>query len=645
MAFVPSPARSLVTTATSHEATVALPVGAIATFDHHRGPVTGAAHIPGTLLAGTAGYDGAVGLAHLDTCAIEVLGYHDHLVNAIAASPDGRTMVSCSSDHTLRVWDPRARACTGILIGHEDDVESFAYVDATHGVSASRDHRLILWDLLTGDLERQFAGHEKDALSVSYLDGAIWSSGDDMTLRKWDISTGHLVLTIGPFDVETDTCDVDRLRHRVVLGSDDGHIRVFDSESGNELLDHSAHASGIKKVAVNPRTGDILSAAYDQRLFLWFADGFTMARELQYSPTVWERSLIFSTDGSFVLGGTFDGDLLRWDLAGEPAEVKTCAQRVGPGKPNPCLNDLAVSDGTYVTVSDDGIVRQGTLLSGRLSEPSVYETCPRILMNAVAISGNHILAGTHDHRVLVFDLSEGGLRLSNTIALGEGPINSIAIAMSGEAEGDAFVATYSGNIIRLRRDGSIRWKQRCHSGAAKSLSLLCGQKLGVSVAADGTLSTWTLAGELLRTIPAHPDIVNDVAASEEGLSCYTVGRDFTIRRWDVLSGDLLACVALPKQSPKTVVVCGAEGLVVVGTYWGDLVGFHAESGSLCQVPLAFNGISSLVATREGLLAASYDGALYLVRTSDLAPIDKRCFMRQRPAIPAKVSTASIRQGD
>ena len=53
-----------------------------------------------------------------------------------------------------------------------------------------------------------------------------------------------------------------------VLGCDDGVVRIFDIDTGATVGEIDAHASGIKKVAVSPRTGDILSAAYDQRVIV-----------------------------------------------------------------------------------------------------------------------------------------------------------------------------------------------------------------------------------------------------------------------------------------------------------------------------------------------------------------------------------------
>src|SRR5205823_14334462 len=96
-----------------------------------------------------------------------------------------------------------------------------------------------------------------------------------------------------------------------------------------------AHGSGIKKVAVSPTTGDILSAAYDQRIIIW--DSRTLARKVMLArrPATWERSLTWSPDGLQILAGTFDGTVLLWDAAS--GEFEREIGQVGPEPGNACF--------------------------------------------------------------------------------------------------------------------------------------------------------------------------------------------------------------------------------------------------------------------------------------------------------------------
>ena len=201
-------------------------------FTRHRGPITCVAGIPGTDKVVTSGYDAAVATFDLATSEVTLLGYHRHLVNRIAVNAAGTRAASSSSDYTILLWNLQTNSVDRVLRGHADDVEDFVFVNDALGASVSRDWRVLLWDLTTGNILRVLEGHEKDALSVSYHAGRLFTSGDDMTLRVWDLETGCLVKVWGPFESETDTSAIDAVHNRAVLGCDDGVVRVFDIATG-----------------------------------------------------------------------------------------------------------------------------------------------------------------------------------------------------------------------------------------------------------------------------------------------------------------------------------------------------------------------------------------------------------------------------
>ena len=215
-------------------------------WTRHLGPVTSVALIPGTRNVVTSAYDSAVGCFNLDTGKVELLGYHDHLVNSITVNSEGTFAASCSSDYSICIWDLKKRNKLHSLKGHDDDVEDFAFVDSETGVSASRDRRMIVWNLRTGTIRRILEGHEKDVLAVAAQGDSIYSAGDDKTLRVWNLDTGAELKVWGPFEDETDTCAIDPQHQRVILGCDDGCIRIFDILNGKLIQIINGHNSGIK---------------------------------------------------------------------------------------------------------------------------------------------------------------------------------------------------------------------------------------------------------------------------------------------------------------------------------------------------------------------------------------------------------------
>lgn len=599
-------------------------------FVRHRGPVTCVVGVPGRRAAVASGYDSAVSYVDLEARTIELMGYHDHLANSITVNGDGTRAASCSSDYTIYLWDLERRGLERPLLGHWDDVESFAFADHRTGVSASRDRRIFVWDLGTGAVRRIIDKHEKDVLSVEVADGKIYSSGDDMTLRQWDLATGELLRTWGPFEQETDTCAIDPLHGRVILGADDGCIRIFDSRTGEAVREIEAHASGIKKVAVSPVTGDILSAAYDQRILIWGAESLTTEVELERRPATWERSLNWSPDGSQILAGTFDGTVLVWDAASGRCLDEIGAGQEAPG--NACLNDLAANAaGEVVLVSDDGCIRLASLGPERAEPGAILEPASgRVLMNAVARNDRRalVVAGAHDQKVHLFRQGDDGLADEAVVQLGEGPINCIRFAYHPGYEDDFFVACYSGAIVRLSAAGEVRSTLRLQEGAVKALRIHPNRPLGVSCSADGEALAWTLDGEVVGRYHGHIAIADDIDIDPTGERVATVSRDFTLKVYELDGGRLLDSLSLGHRSPKSMLFWDHD-TVLVGNYWGEIYRFDLATGAERHVQIAANGLSALARSGDFVMVTSYDGSVYLVRPDDLTVQNRLSVMVQK----------------
>ncbi|MCA9265020.1 MAG: WD40 repeat domain-containing protein [Planctomycetales bacterium] len=597
-------------------------------FVRHRGPVTCVAGIPGINAAVSSAYDGAVAYVDLENRAMELLGYHDHLANRVTVNPSGTIAASASSDYSIYLWDLKERRLKTVLLGHWDDVEDFAFADDHTGVSVSRDWRILVWDLDSGVIKRIIEGHEKDVLSVVCSGEYIYTSGDDMTLRVWELETGKLVKMWGPFENETDSCAIDAIRRRAVLGCDDGVIRVFDIDTSETVAEIPAHASGIKKVATSPVNGDILSAAYDQKILVWSSEDFSQKVDLERKATTWERSFNWTPDGQRILAGTFDGTALVWD-----AVSGKCMDEVGQRENgNPCLNDITANkEGKIVTVSDDGYIRIGSLTRTEANWTAQVEPqAGRMLANAITLDDTYgcVISGAHDQKLHLFRQTDDGIDNEIELHLGEGPINCVRVSHHAGHEGNVFVACYSGAIVQVDPQGKLVKSARIHEGAVKALRLHPTKPLGVSCSADGSLLSWDFQGNQLTKYPGHMAIVDDLDIDPTGSKVVSVSRDFTAKVYDLESGKLLQSFSLGRRSPKAVCFLDPQ-TVIVTNYWGALIRINLETEDVLTRCIAHNGISSIARCGDCVVVPSYDGVAYLVQPEDLAVVNTLHCMKQR----------------
>ena len=206
------------------------------------------------------------------------------------------------------------------FLPHSDDMQR----DATLAAGCS-DGNIYMWSISHCILSQppvagKLIGHDGSVRSILFTgDGKKLISGsDDRSIRIWDTLTLQQLMQLGGHTSYISS--VASTGNKIVSGSYDRSVRIWDVSTGTQLLQMNEHTDPVLSVAcapdeeTMPQNKIVASGGYDKSVRLWdMSTGQQVAKLDGHIASV--TSVAFSKDSRLIASASRDATVRLWDLS------------------------------------------------------------------------------------------------------------------------------------------------------------------------------------------------------------------------------------------------------------------------------------------------------------------------------------------
>lgn len=234
-----------------------------------------------------------------------------HDASILCLQYDSEILVTGSSDSTLIVWDIKTYKPIRRLHDHTGGVLDVA-LDAKHIVSCSKDSTIIVWDRKTFAVKGKLPGHRGPVNAVQLRGKFLVSASGDGIARLWDIEKLTLVKEFSAKERGLAAVEFSEDMKYVLAGGNDHITYKFETETGREVGQYTGHSQLVRSLWLDSANNRVVSGSYDLDLRVYdFITGKQIWRAEEWT-TSW--MLAAKSDYRRIVATSQDGRILIIDF-------------------------------------------------------------------------------------------------------------------------------------------------------------------------------------------------------------------------------------------------------------------------------------------------------------------------------------------
>ncbi|MBD2168091.1 PQQ-binding-like beta-propeller repeat protein [Calothrix membranacea FACHB-236] len=341
-----------------------------------------------------------------------------------------------------------------------------------------------------GRLIRTLTGHSSfvNAIALTPDGQRVISGSSDNSLKVWNLQTGEELFTLKGHRKPISAIAVTPNGKQVISASRDNTLKVWNLETGNELFTLSGHSSLVNAIAVTPNGKQVISASWGNTLKVWNLETgkelftFPSERYANSGHSNWVNAIAVTPNGKQVISASDDNTLKVWNLE--------------TGK-----------EGFFSLIRNFFNIRQKFTLRGHSYSVKAIAVTP---------NGKQVISVSLDCTLKVWNLETG-----------------------------KELFTLSG-----------------HSDLVQVIAVTPNGKQVISASDDNTLKVWNLeTGKELFTLSGHSHSVNAIAVTLNDKQVISASLDSTLKVWNLETGEVIATFI--GEYPMSCCAVAPDGVSIV----------------------------------------------------------------------------------
>ncbi len=240
---------------------------------------------------------------------------HIGLINSLEFIDAGSLLLSGSDDHNIKIWDVESGSLIRTFSEHLTVTRDAKFTSDGKSVISAEDDYLVYWrNAVGGQIGRlPMYGHIGSVLTVDMSTDMqkIVSGSSDKTVKIWDAQTGEMLNSIEAHDKAVYQVEFNPVNNQFASCSSDSSIKIWDSESAELINILDDNDCKVFAISYHPSGNYLASCGSNSLIYIWDLSISKKIRTLEgHNGTI--NIVKFSKDGNTIISGGADDKVIVW---------------------------------------------------------------------------------------------------------------------------------------------------------------------------------------------------------------------------------------------------------------------------------------------------------------------------------------------